>query len=462
MINIEEIDAVYSQISDWKAIKDFLGYRAEYWRKGRYRKERHEYFRSLVKKDGLFYSGFLPRIRKHLKDKGVGYHIGESEGVAMDAQPEVSGIEFRKDQLDALSTMRMGRGVWQAPTGSGKTILIAGLLSMSSWRALVVVHTETLFKQTIEELERFWPDEVGRLGCGMDDAGDITVGMVQTLSRGNGDLSSYGMVIVDEAHHVSKFGGMYDKVLSRMDGAHLRYGFTATLPEKEEAKLAMEGLIGPVLGKTTQEELREGDVRGAQAVLAKPRMRMLWVPESNLKERIEKLRREEKRSITYKDVYELGIVFNRKRNDLIVREAKRLLGMGLTVLIMVERIEHGHELLKMAETVVPGEFVFLHGNTPTEIKEEEKRLFMGKERKGVIATRIWSEGVNIRSMGAVINAVGGLSEIGVLQRFGRGLRTDEGKKEVWLIDLLDTNHVYFQRHSMKRLCIYFEMNWIGE
>lgn len=459
MITIEEIDAVHSQISDWKAIKDFLGYRAEYWRPGRYRKERHNYFRSLVKKDGVFYSGFLPRVRKHLKGGGVEYHVGKSEGNHINKEPSLPGIKFRKDQLDALNVMKMGRGVWQAPTGSGKTILIAGLLSMSDWRALVIVHTETLFRQTIEELERFWPGEVGSLGCGMDDERDITVAMIQTLSRGKGDLDGYGMVIVDEAHHVSRFGGSYDRVLRGMGGAHLRFGFTATLSEREEAKLAMEGLLGPVLGETTYEELQ------GEEVLSKPRMRLLWVPESNLKERIDRLKAEKRKlgeRVAYKDIYELGIVFNRKRNGLIVGEAKRLLGMGLTVLIMVERVEHGRELLKMAETVMPGEFVFLHGNTDAEIKAEEKRLFTDKERKGVIATRIWSEGVNIRSMGAVINAVGGLSEIGVLQRFGRGLRTDEGKTEVWLIDMMDTNHQWFQKHSMKRLCLYFEMNWIGE
>lgn len=50
--------------------------------------------------------------------------------------------------------------------------------------------------------------------------------------------------------------------------------------------------------------------------------------------------------------------------------------------------------------------------------------------KGVIAVRIWSEGVNIRSIGAVINAVGGESEIASIQVFGRGMRTAEGKKDL--------------------------------
>jgi hypothetical protein len=52
-------------------------------------------------------------------------------------------------------------------------------------------------------------------------------------------------------------------------------------------------------------------------------------------------------------------------------------------------------------------FVFLNGQTPAEDRAKEKQVFEDRVRKGVIATRIWNEGVNIKSIGAVINAVGG-------------------------------------------------------
>ncbi len=79
--------------------------------------------------------------------------------------------------------------------------------------------------------------------------------------------------------------------------------------------------------------------------------------------------------------------------------------------------------------------------------------------KGVIAIRIWSEGVNIRSIGAVINAAGGESEIASIQVFGRGMRTAEGKKGVILVDFIDLSHEWFRRHSLKRICTYLEAGW---
>jgi superfamily II DNA or RNA helicase len=446
-------------------IKDFLGFQAETWQQGQYRKKRIQYFHSLVKK-GFFYSGFIPRVIAHLESRGISYtieRIVEKEGFDSDVV-DLPGITFRDDQLEVLNTAAIaGRGVWKAPTASGKTIIMAGLIARCVYRVLVIVHTTDLFDQTIEELEKFFVD-VGQIGCGKNKPADITVAMIQTLhgmvkKKKWIDVDEWGMVLVDEAHHVGKFGGSYDAVLKNTL-APLRFGVTATPSDEPEASMAMEGLLGPVLGETGYEELQE------EGILAKPKIRIVWVPEGSVKQRIDKLRKERKKTkgkpINYKDIYDIGVVTNRLRNGIIVREAKKLIEEGLTVLIMVERIEHGELLLRMADACMSGVFTYLHGSTPSQIKAEEKQFFAQKERRGVIATRIWSEGVNIRSMGAVVNAVGGLSERAVIQRFGRGMRADEDKTEVKLIDLFDSSHNYFIRHSGRRLCLYFEQKWLGE
>lgn len=182
-----------------------------------------------------------------------------------------------------------------------------------------------------------------------------------------------------------------------------------------------------------------------------PRVRVYKAPETN---RYRDLKG------GYRKVYEEGIVKNRKRNMIIIQKAKELIDQGLTVLIMVEIINHGEILLEMSDFILPGEFVFLHGETASEIKEEEKQAFQDKERRGVIATRIWSEGVNIKSIGAVVNAVGGASEIASIQRFGRGLRRTKDKYSVVLIDIIDFTHRWFEKHSLKRIDTYLEAGWI--
>ena len=474
MITIEcdSIHCVINNKLDIAKLRSFeeLKYKKVWWKQGQYKKQKKEYKLSIVDKNGVFYTGLLKRVEKCLIERVLKYEVKTNFDCTECVKPELEGITFREDQEQALNNLiESGRGVWQAPTGAGKTILLCGLIAAyNNSMTLIIVHTEALFNQTYDELTKFFgaSETIGRIGCGhkYKDEG-VVVAMIQTLSRSKqqmGFWNNWEQVIVDEVHHVA-YGGTYEKVLSKLY-APIRFGFTATPSEERERRLAMEGLLGPVVGKTTYKELQDKDV------LAKPRVKVFWTPETNLLDRIEELKKKwaiedagskRKRRVDYKTAYEMGIVNNRKRNELIIEKSFGLIARGLTVLIVVERVEHGEILLALAEKEKKEMFVFLHGNTPSEEREQEKKIFKQKKRRGVIATRIWSEGTNIQTIGAVVNAVGGLSEIACLQRFGRGMRTAEGKKEVILVDFMDSNHYFFQKHSMKRLCLYFEQGWIG-
>ena len=428
---------VYSRIDRPELVSRLLSYDKVWWEQGPYSKVRRSFRKGLVTKKGRFLSGFLSRVVEFLEMKGheVVVHGSSSSSGEL---PELPGIEFREDQEKALRTiLASDRGVWTAPTGSGKTILIAALVKAYSGSTIVVlVHTKALLKQTMEELEKF----------GLADD-YVDVRMKQSFSNAIGDLNPgyYRVVIVDEAHHVSSFDGQYARILRHLE-ASVRIGFTATTyEERSEAHMAMEGLLGPVLGATTYREVSH--------MLARPRMKFVRVPD---------LAYEQKKKLRgrYKEVYEGGIVRNRKRNQLIVEEAERCVGDGRSVLIMVEQLEHGRLLLELLEVAMPGTFAFICAEDGDEKLDRETRDFKSGKRKGIVSSRIWGEGVNIKRITAVINAVGGKSEIASIQRFGRGLRSDEGKTDVLLIDFLDTNHSYFQRHSIERLCFYSEVGWI--
>lgn len=483
MVQIREISPVYSEVQPTTPeVRSCLSFRKiwfershwlvngekrnSYVRGGTFVKgEKKEYSKSLLfnpkvkSKPGVFYTGYVRRLKRYLDDRSIvygykrEYKYNADELLSTRNAPGLDGIVFREDQLEALRVLKSEvRGVWQAPTRSGKTVLIAGLISMFAVpRFLVIVPNKTLFEQTIGDLQRFFGD-VGGVGCGKKDEQDITVATIQTLARMVKEKKTWedfaegwGAVVVDECHHCHKFDGTYAEVLRGLQTAVIRVGFTATLPEALEGRFAMEGLLGPVLGRTEEGPLRE------QKVLAKPRVKIYWVPEVD---RYKKLKG------AYVDVYLKGICYNRKRNGLIIEKTKELIQDGLTVLVLVERLEHGEVLLKMADVVMPGVFCYLDGNTSGEVREKERLAFDAGTRRGVIATRIWSEGINVMSMGAVVNAVGGISELATIQRFGRGLGATKDKSEVVLVDFLDVNHSWFQKHSMKRLCIYFEKGWL--
>lgn len=461
----------------------------------------------LISKNGTFLSGFLPKIIEYLNYKKIKFKFipYKTKTKIKIQEPKLKGIKFRNYQKENIEILlKTKRGVYVEPTGGGKTIIMAGLMSCFNDPSVVLVQTTALFNQTYKELCSFFgKNKVGKIGAGKKDIKQYNIAMVQTLKNLKINKHYFKIVIVDETHHANKINGMYAKALDKIHAPY-RIGLTATEPTKENQKLILEGLIGKIITKITYEEHIEA------GILAKPKLYLLMAPENkkakNLKGK-------------YLDRYEKGIVKFKGRNELIMLETMKQIDKGNTVLILVERIEHGKELMKFAEILLgKNKGIFLHGQTDKEVKtqiQKAKRnwLKLKKEKDGltldlttnfdktnfkkklkkaenkfkglskkaknklvesmrqkfekkkipyVIATRIWAEGINIKSVNVVINAVGGQSEKAVIQRFGRGMRITDEKDTVLLIDIIDADtHVDFMKHSMKRIVYYYKAGWIN-
>jgi superfamily II DNA or RNA helicase len=135
----------------------------------------------------------------------------------------------------------------------------------------------------------------------------LVVATIQTMARVMEDKDEYNffdVVIVDEAHHVSKFESQYGDVLRKVK-APVRLGFTATLPEALEAQFAMEGLLGPVIAEVSYEDVI------AANIIVKPDIHFLRSP---FNQRIKDIKK-------YQDVYAEAIVANSDRNYLIATTA---------------------------------------------------------------------------------------------------------------------------------------------
>ena len=105
------------------------------------------------------------------------------EGTLRDEQSEVARrlLGVVRARGAALCTM---------PTGKGKTVVALWLAAQLNTRTLVVVHRKSLKDQWAARIEAFCPRAA------------IDVAMVQSLSR-HGTATEYGLVVYDEAHHMS-------------------------------------------------------------------------------------------------------------------------------------------------------------------------------------------------------------------------------------------------------------------
>lgn len=402
---------------------------------------------------GHFLTGLLPRVLKNKEDKIK--VIGDLEHLVPTAKPKLKGIKFRPDQIKALEVInKKQRGKIVFPTGTGKTLIAAGIISMfTKHRILFLCHTIDLLNQTKEEFEKFFKD-IFILGGKHTSSfkakkmkkakNPILISTIQSYYKIHEKYNCFfDIVIVDEVHHVHTLDSQYGKVLE-MNCAPRRYGLTATEPKKQFETLVNEGLFGPIIASLG---LNEGINLG---IIAKPKIQLIPVPynpKTNLKLKG-----------SFANCYTYGIVKNRERNKLIVREAIVSLSMGNIFLIVVEKLEHGEKLQKMLKfkgVKIP----FIRGATDSEDRSATRDRMKKKLRKGAICTRVWKEGINIPALNHVINAHGMKDEKTVYQILGRGIRTHEDKTELLLTDFLDPYRILAE-HSIARISVYIKEGWI--
>jgi superfamily II DNA or RNA helicase len=467
-ITIEKLDATTSKIDmgDWSIIEPCLSYKSFYYKWGRFRKERIDYIKKCVLykrgKYAYILSGFIPRIKEYLSTRGIELEVYEEEPIefSFDVMKAVrmfakKQIELRDYQLKLIETgLTKKHGIIKATTGTGKSFIILGLIASLGRQAncLILCHNSSIVQQLYSQLKTFFTaDSILKLTGDTPDElkiknfdKRIVVATIQSFVKISPDfyIDYFFAVFVDEAHRVSSLEGQYSFVLSKML-APVRLGFTSTPPNQDDAKFAYEGLLGPIIGELPLEEAM------SKGVIAKPRIRLVKAQfQSGLKD----LR-------DYVQVYYEGIVANESRNQQILDIVQDIIDREETVLIFVNKIEHGENLVRMAEQRNLSLF-FVQGSSSVEIRERVKSELNLGLIKAVICTTVWKEGVDIPNLQNVINAGGGKSEISVLQSIGRGLRRTETKDSLTIYDFFDSGHYYLVMHSGERLCIYFEQEWL--
>jgi superfamily II DNA or RNA helicase len=434
-------------------VKKLLSYPKTYWIDGMYGKKQKKARVSLVNRKGLFYTGLTEKVSLWAQKMGYSCLVRSGQDM-MQIDEEViasgdyvlDGVTLRDDQVRFVETaLERRRGVLVMPTGGGKTcIAMAIMKAFTGSTILFLVPTLDLIKQTLDELEKFKFKHVGFLGDGRRSFGNrkIVVSTYQTFVKMAEEYGSYfDVVIVDECHISVLKQSSYEKILTQVM-APVRLGLTATLPTDEEKRLVLEGLLGPVLERVTWEEGREINM------LAEPELRLVAVPKKEIDSKM-----------YYDQVYDECIVRHKMRNFLILDMADELIDEGRSVLIFIWKIPHGEILYEMAVTQYQLRCKFVRGMTGSDDRNQIKKDLEIRKLDLVIASTVWKEGVNIPSLGSIILAAGGKSEIALLQAIGRGLRRTKEKETAVIVDFIDIAK-YLSEHFCERLSIYKELGWI--
>lgn len=333
-----------------------------------------------------------------------------------------------------------GRGLWNLPIRSGKTLTAAALIQELGLRTLFVVSSKMLLQQTLKAFqEALAPCPVAILGDGHYNTDWITIATAQTLLARPGTarelLSKADLLIIDEAHHLE---GEAWRTLVLQSDASYKIGLSATVfvsrdKENNRASIWLRACTGPILYRISMERLIQQGFLKAPNVLF---YQFNHAPDPRQKD--------------WRWVAKNQIAQSFGRNKLIAQIAANAVRRGLRVHIDTGRHDQMKRIaVSIAKAGVNCEMI--HGQTPSSRREELVKMLANGDI--CLVGTVLGEGVDIPELEVVINAEGQKSATAAIQRM-RNLTIMEGKGDVYFVDIFDYGSKTLSKHSKERMRLY--------
>jgi len=372
------------------------------------------------------------------------------EGVK-DYMTRISKHKPRNYQIDAVyDALRYNRKLLISPTASGKSLMIYAVVryyAEKNKKILLVVPTTSLVEQMFKDFQDYgWDAEnyCHRIYAGKEKTNEnpVTITTWQSIYKLKRPFfKDFEVVIGDEAH-LFKSKSLIS-IMTKMDAAKYRFGFTGTLDGTQTHKWVLEGLFGPSYKVTqTRELIDKGHLSKLQIhiLILKHKPRKFEVYEEELQH----------------------IITHQKRNNFIKNLVIDLKG---NTLVLFSRVEtHGQPLYELINNSIQNDrkVFYVHGGVDAEERERIREI-TETERNAIIVASYgtFSTGINIKNLHNVIFASPSKSRIRNLQSIGRVLRKGDSKTQAVLYDIADdithlSRRNYTLNHLIERIKIYNE------
>lgn len=353
----------------------------------------------------------------------------------------------QKAAVDALSNYECG--ILSAPTGFGKTVIGAALIARKQMATLVIVHTKPLLEQWRTRLGSFLLDggksvEPGILGGGENSLGGrVDIAIINSLAQKEHirHVTDYGMVIVDECHHVAAVS--YERVIQAVCATYV-YGLTATPIRYDGHHEIMFMQCGPIRYQVDQ--ARWAEDRGLLGRVI-PRFSSFRCDHKNM---------------DIQHIYE-KLTLDASRNALIVQDIKKHLEQGRSILVLSTRLEQ----LKLLEAELARfsiRALVMTGSQSAKVKRQVASYLLEiKESEApalILSTgKYIGEGFDFPLLDTLVLAAPIAWKGNVIQYTGRVSRSHSGKTDILVLDYVDFKIPVLMRMFGKRVNAYHRIGF---
>ena len=407
--------------------------------------------------------GCMDTLAELLEQHEVPFTVKDLRYTGRPIDVSFNGMLRAEQEPAAQALLAADMGVLSATTAFGKTVIGAFLIGQRKVNTLILVQSSALLEQWKASLEQFLDIKeilpelpkkrgrkktrhlIGQIGSGKNTrSGIIDIAIMQSLFEGEEKnvksfVAEYGMIIVDECHHVAAF--TFEKVLKAVEAKYV-YGLSATPVRKDGHHPIIFMQCGPVRYLVDAKSQAEKRVFFHFVV---PRFTRTRLPDAN----------------NIQDMY-AGVVENDNRNELLVSDTVKLVREGRTPILLTERKEHAVLLADRLSEQMKNVFLLVGSDKQKDKRDKLTALqnVADDEEVVVVATgKYIGEGFDSPRLDTLLLAMP-ISWKGTLAQYaGRLHRNYEGKHEVRIYDYVDVHIPMLERMYHKRLKGYAELGY---
>lgn len=400
--------------------------------------------------------GCFDEVIEILAEHGAKAELNDhrSEGTPLPDTVQFLG-ELRPPQQRAFEALTAhDTGVLAATTAFGKTVVASALIGHRARNTLILVHRRELLDQWVVRLKTFLqidPKQIGTIGSGKrKPTGVIDVALIQSLVR-NGEVddivADYGQLIVDECHHLSAASF---ELVARRSKARFVVGLSATVARKDGHHPIIFMQCGPVRHQVhAKTQAAESGIRHR----ARERHTRFKLPEV--------LAMAERPSMPA--IY-AALADDVDRNDQIFDDVLKSLEAKRSPIVLTERKDHLDYLHQRFSKFAKNLVVLRGGMSAKDRKAAAAALNVADhEERLILATgRYIGEGFDDPRLDTLFLTMPIAWKGTLAQYVGRLHRQHDGKKDVLVVDYVDSAVPVLGRMAAKRRSGYRALGYVME